>query len=141
MSVAKKTAQSTMRNTRIYKEILGELVGAPVIYGGRGNIKPETYREYQRIQVAAEKRDSELNKSLAALIVSCLEDDVPGAQVVVDQKSIKGIQLRPDVAVSVDGTDFICIEPTEKYRRRNRRRASKEEEYRDAGIYKNLRYE
>jgi hypothetical protein len=111
-SVAKKTARSTMRNTRLYKELLAELVGSPVVYGGRGNIKPDTHREYQRIQVAAEKRDSELNRALGALIVSCLIEDVPNSEVIVDQKSIKGIQLRPDVAVSIDGTDYVCIEPT-----------------------------
>lgn len=114
-SLAKSSAQRTIRNARVYKETLAELTGSSQNFGGRGNIKSSTHDEYRRIQVLAEKKDSRLNRALGSTIHDALLSDLDDAsrlEVVVDAKSIKSTSLRPDIAISVDGLNYICLEPT-----------------------------
>ena len=111
-NLAKKTCIKTIKNTRIYREAIAVLSGELSTYGGKGNIKTATHDEYRRIQILAEKGDSILNKALGNAFRDAFAEDVKGVEVVVDSKSIANMQLRPDIAVSLDGTEYICIEPT-----------------------------
>lgn len=113
--LAKASAQNTIRNTRVYKEILSELTGIPQSFGGRGNIKSTTHDEYRRIQVLAEKRDSRLNRAVGAAIRDALATDLSDTdtiEVLIDSQSIKSTPLRPDIAISIDRVNYICLEPT-----------------------------
>ncbi|MGR3542301.1 MAG: hypothetical protein ACU0BS_12870 [Hasllibacter sp.] len=111
-ALAKKSCIKTIKNTRIYREAVAELGGAQVAFGGRGNVKSATHDEYRRIQTLAEKGDSMLNRALGDAFKEAFDEDVDGIEIVVDSKSIAGLSLRPDIAISLDGTEYICIEPT-----------------------------
>jgi hypothetical protein len=114
-TIPKSSAQKTIRNTRVYKELLSELTGVPQSFGGRGNIKSATHDEYRRIQVLAEKKDSRLNRAVGMALRDALISDLPEGSipsVVIDNVSIKDTSLRPDISVTLDGVNYICLEPT-----------------------------
>ncbi|MTD99197.1 hypothetical protein GIY56_02720 [Paracoccus sp. YIM 132242] len=111
--IPRSSAQTTIRNTRFYKEVIAELTGVPQSFGGRGNIKSATHVEYRRIQALAEKRDSRLNRAVGAALRDALEQDLPSRPTVtVDNRSITGTTLRPDISITLDDVNYICLEPT-----------------------------
>jgi hypothetical protein len=105
-------AKNAMKASRLYKAILAE-IGVPTEpFAGSRDLGDETSQEYRRIQKAAAKSDTLLNKALGKLIEACLADDAPNAKMVAEKRSLPNIELQPDIRIEIGPNDFICIEPT-----------------------------
>jgi len=106
------TAKATMRASRLYKAVLREAGIETEPFAGNRRIGQETVDDFIRVQQVASKDDKPLNKALAALISSCLEEDAPQLTVIAEKRSLPGSGLQPDVQIEIREGEFICLEPT-----------------------------
>lgn len=105
-------AKTTMRNSKLYKEIEAEIGINKTQFAGASRDVDETSNEYRRVQAVAAKGDKSLNKAIGLLLAECLKDDAPKLVVVSEKKSLPNCDLKPDVCLHLGDLDYICIEPT-----------------------------
>ena len=111
-STSKKIAKDAMKTSRLYKAILREAGFEVTPFAGPRRVGKEAVEDFIRIQQLASKNDKPLNKAIAQLIESCLQDDAPDLTVISEKKSIPGSALQPDIQIEVRSGEYICIEPT-----------------------------
>ncbi|WP_155499981.1 hypothetical protein [Pseudomonas chlororaphis] len=105
-------AKSTMRASKLYKEILVELGISTTPFSNAIKDVEDTSNEYRRIQAMASKGDKSLNKAVGLLIEECLKDDAPHIVVASEKKSLPNCELKPDICLQIEELDYICLEPT-----------------------------
>lgn len=105
-------AKGSMRNSKLYKEVVAELGLTTTPFAGSSRDSEETANEYRRIQVLAAKGDKSLNKALGQLLAACLEEDASHVDVKCEKTALPNCDLKPDVCLHLGGLDYICIEPT-----------------------------
>ena len=107
-SVGSSAAITTVRNASFYKTIVDADRGrASTLIASNET----TTNEYKRVQVLARRKDKEFNKALSAAIQAVLEEDGVSADVRTEQQA-PGSNMKPDIMITLDDGQVICIEPT-----------------------------
>lgn len=105
-------AKSTMRASKLYKEILSEAKITTTPFSNYTKNNEDTSKEYRRIQTLASKGDKQLNKAVGLLIEECLKEDASQLTVSSEKKSLHNCDLKPDICIKIGDLDYICLEPT-----------------------------